>query len=66
MNEQHPELPRGRRRLREPGPATPPPSRPAPRRDDPRASGYQELPPASRHSGEYDLPQPSRRGRPAE
>ncbi|WP_439378515.1 endolytic transglycosylase MltG [Amycolatopsis lexingtonensis] len=66
MNEQHPELPRGRRRLREPGPATPPPSRPAPRRDDPRASGYQELPQASRHSGEYDLPQPSRRGRPAE
>ncbi|RSD08651.1 endolytic transglycosylase MltG [Amycolatopsis eburnea] len=66
MNEQHPELPRGRRRLREPGPATPPPSRPAPRRDDPRASGYQELPQASRHSGEYDLPQPSRRGRSAE
>ncbi len=65
MNEQHPELPRGRRRLREPGPATPPPSRPAPRREDPRASGYHELPQASRHSGEYDLPQPSRRGQDA-
>ncbi|MGW4523439.1 endolytic transglycosylase MltG [Amycolatopsis sp. NPDC004378] len=56
MNEQPPEPQRGRRRLREPGPATPP-SRPAPRRADPRdphASGYQEL------------PQPSRRARPAE
>ncbi|MEU5264351.1 endolytic transglycosylase MltG [Amycolatopsis sp. NPDC021455] len=64
MNEQPPE--RGRRRLREPDAATPPPSRPAPRRADPRdprASGYQELPP-SRHSGQYELPQPSRRARP--
>jgi UPF0755 protein len=34
-DEQPPELPRGRRRLREPDPATPP-SRPAPRRADPR------------------------------
>ncbi|OXM62465.1 endolytic transglycosylase MltG [Amycolatopsis vastitatis] len=64
MNEQPPE--RGRRRLREPDEATPPPSRPAPRRvdpRDPRASGYQELPP-SRHSGQHELPQPSRRARP--
>ncbi|MEV4142531.1 endolytic transglycosylase MltG [Amycolatopsis sp. NPDC049691] len=59
MNEQPPEPPRGRRRLREPGPATPPPSRP-----DPRASGYQELPQPSRHSGSHELPQPSRRARP--
>ncbi|MFJ7216747.1 endolytic transglycosylase MltG [Amycolatopsis sp. NPDC098790] len=61
MNEQPPEPPRGRRRLREPGPATPP-SRPAP--NDPRASGYQELPQPSRHSGSHELPQPSRRARP--
>jgi len=52
MNEQPPEPPRGRRRLREPEAATPPPSRPAPRRPDPHSSGYQEL------------PQPSRRARP--
>lgn len=67
MNEQPPEPPRGRRRLREPGPATPPPSRPAPRRadpHDPHASGYQELPQPSRHSGSHELPQPSRRARP--
>ncbi|MGW5717855.1 endolytic transglycosylase MltG [Amycolatopsis sp. NPDC003865] len=64
MNEQPPEPPRGRRRLREPGPATPPPSRPAPNPHDPRASGYQELPQPSRHSGSHELPQPSRRGRP--
>ncbi|MEV6642174.1 endolytic transglycosylase MltG [Amycolatopsis sp. NPDC051371] len=72
MNEQPPEPPRGRRRLREPGPATPPPSRPAPRRadpHDPHASGYQELPQPSRHSGSREsgspeLPQPSRRARP--
>ena len=64
MNEQPPE--RARRRLRDPDEATPPPSRPAPRRidpRDPRASGYQELPP-SRHSGQHELPQPSRRARP--
>ncbi|WIX97805.1 endolytic transglycosylase MltG [Amycolatopsis mongoliensis] len=67
MNDQPPESPRGRRRLREPGPATPPPSRPAPRRadpHDPHASGYQELPQPSRHSGSHELPQPSRRARP--
>ncbi|WP_329049380.1 endolytic transglycosylase MltG [Amycolatopsis sp. NBC_01488] len=66
MNEQPPEPPRGRRRLREPGPDAPP-SRPAPRRADPRdphASGYQELPQPSRHSGSHELPQPSRRARP--
>ncbi|MEU8633854.1 endolytic transglycosylase MltG [Amycolatopsis sp. NPDC048633] len=66
-DEQPPEPPRGRRRLREPGPATPPPSRPAPRRadpHDPHASGYQELPQPSRHSGSHELPQPSRRARP--
>lgn len=70
MNDEQP--PRGRRRLREPGPATPPPSRPAPRRADPRdphASGYQELPQPSRRSGSqqsgsHELPQPSRRARP--
>ncbi|WP_410569823.1 endolytic transglycosylase MltG [Amycolatopsis sp. cmx-4-61] len=71
MNEQPPE--RGRRRLREPDEATPPPSRPAPRRVDPRdpraaeprrtPSGQHELPPrrGQAPSGEYDLPQPSRR-----
>ena len=67
MNDQPPESPRGRRRLREPGAATPPPSRPAPRRadpHDPHASGYQELPQPSRHSGSHELPQPSRRARP--
>ncbi|MGW4063936.1 endolytic transglycosylase MltG [Amycolatopsis sp. NPDC004747] len=72
MNEQPPEPPRGRRRLREPEAATPPPSRPAPRRADPRAadprrspSGQHELPPRRGQgpSGEYDLPQPSRRAR---
>ncbi|MGW3961158.1 endolytic transglycosylase MltG [Amycolatopsis sp. NPDC005003] len=72
MNEQPPEPPRGRRRLREPEAATPPPSRPAPRRADPRAadprrspSGQHELPPrrGQAPSGEYDLPQPSRRAR---
>jgi UPF0755 protein len=66
-DEQPPEPPRGRRRLREPGPATPPPSRPAPRRadpQDPHASGYQELPQPSRRSGSHELPQPSRRARP--
>ncbi|WIX89461.1 endolytic transglycosylase MltG [Amycolatopsis sp. DG1A-15b] len=72
MNEQPPEPPRGRRRLREPEAATPPPSRPAPRRADPRAaearrtpSGQHELPPrrGQAPSGEYDLPQPSRRTR---
>ncbi|SEF34913.1 UPF0755 protein [Amycolatopsis pretoriensis] len=57
MNEQPPEPPRGRRRLREPGPATP-------AQPDPRASGYQELPQPSRHSGSHELPQPSRRARP--
>ncbi|MEV6826808.1 endolytic transglycosylase MltG [Amycolatopsis sp. NPDC051102] len=78
MNEQPPEPPRGRRRLREPEAATPPPSRPAPRRTDPRdpraaeprrtPSGQHELPPrrVQAPSGEYDLPQPSRRARPAE
>ncbi|MEV7095640.1 endolytic transglycosylase MltG [Amycolatopsis sp. NPDC051045] len=78
MNEQPPEPPRGRRRLREPEAATPPPSRPAPRRVDPRdpraadprrtPSGQHELPPrrGQAPSGEYDLPQPSRRARPAE
>ncbi|MEV4053282.1 endolytic transglycosylase MltG [Amycolatopsis sp. NPDC049688] len=73
MNEQPPEPPRGRRRLREPEAATPPPSRPAPRRADPRdprrtPSGQHELPPrrGQAPSGEYDLPQPSRRSRPAE
>ncbi|WP_410589065.1 endolytic transglycosylase MltG [Amycolatopsis sp. lyj-23] len=72
MNEQPPE--RGRRRLREPDEATPP-SRPAPRRIDPRdpraaeprrtPSGQHELPPrrGQAPSGEYDLPQPSRRAR---
>ncbi len=72
MNEQPPEPPRGRRRLREPEAATPPPSRPAPRRVDPRAaearrtpSGPHELPPrrGQAPSGEHDLPQPSRRAR---
>ncbi|MFF1614680.1 endolytic transglycosylase MltG [Amycolatopsis sp. NPDC058278] len=72
MNEQPPEPPRGRRRLREPEAATPPPSRPAARRADPRAaearrtpSGQHELPPrrGQAPSGEYDLPQPSRRTR---
>ncbi|MET8996614.1 endolytic transglycosylase MltG [Amycolatopsis sp. NPDC004169] len=72
MNEQPPEPPRGRRRLREPDEATPPPSRPAPRRADPRSadarrspSGQHELPPrrGQAPSGEYDLPQPSRRAR---
>ncbi|MEV6448511.1 endolytic transglycosylase MltG [Amycolatopsis sp. NPDC051716] len=72
MNEQPPEPPRGRRRLREPEAATPPPSRPAPRRADPRAaearrtpSGPHELPPrrGQAPSGEHDLPQPSRRAR---
>ncbi|MFC5691372.1 aminodeoxychorismate lyase, partial [Amycolatopsis mediterranei] len=71
MNEQPPEPPRGRRRLREPEAATPPPSRPAPRRGDPRAaearrtpSGEHELPRRGQaSSGEYDLPQPSRRAR---
>ncbi|WP_206788757.1 endolytic transglycosylase MltG [Amycolatopsis sp. MtRt-6] len=70
MNEQPPEPPRGRRRLREPEAATPPPSRPAPRRADPRRSpsGQHELPPhrGQAPSGEYDLPQPSRRARPAD
>jgi UPF0755 protein len=63
-DEQPPEPPRGRRRLREPEPPAPPPSRPARRPADPRASGYQELPQPSRHSGRHDLPQPSRRARP--
>ncbi|WP_410640036.1 endolytic transglycosylase MltG [Amycolatopsis sp. lyj-346] len=75
MNEQPPEPPRGRRRLREPEAATPPPSRPAPRRADPRdpraaeprrsPSGQHELPPhrGQAGSGEYELPQPSRRAR---
>ncbi|MEV5713700.1 endolytic transglycosylase MltG [Amycolatopsis mediterranei] len=71
MNEQPPEPPRGRRRLREPEAATPPPSRPAPRRGDPRSadarrtpSGEHELPRRGQaSSGEYDLPQPSRRTR---
>lgn len=62
MNELPPEPSRGRRRLREPGPATPPPSRPAPRRADPRSSGYHEQP--ARHSGPHELPQPSRRAQP--
>ncbi|MEU4247463.1 endolytic transglycosylase MltG [Amycolatopsis sp. NPDC026612] len=76
MNEQPPEPTRGRRRLREPEAATPPPSRSARRVDprDPRAaeprrtpSGQHELPPRRQApSGEYDLPQPSRRARPAE
>ncbi|WP_033261856.1 endolytic transglycosylase MltG [Amycolatopsis vancoresmycina] len=70
MNEQPPEPSRGRRRLREPEAATPPPSRPAPRRADPRhtPSGQHELPPrrGQAPSGEYDLPQPSRRARPGE
>ncbi len=77
MNEQPPEPSRGRRRLREPEVATPPPSRSARRVDprDPRAaeprrtpSGQHELPPrrGQAPSGEYDLPQPSRRARPAE
>ncbi|MEU0536008.1 endolytic transglycosylase MltG [Amycolatopsis tolypomycina] len=68
MNDEQP--PRGRRRLREPEAATPPPSRPAPRRADPRRSpsGQHELPPrrGQAPSGEYDLPQPTRRARPAD
>jgi UPF0755 protein len=81
-DEQPPERPRGRRRLREPEDAAPPPSRPAPRRTDPRdpraaearraqaQSGYHELPQPSRRaqppSGQHELPQPARRPRPAE
>ncbi|WP_410669239.1 endolytic transglycosylase MltG [Amycolatopsis sp. cmx-4-68] len=77
MNEQPPDRQGGRRRLREPDPATPP-ARPAPRRADPRdpraaeprrsPSGQHELPPrrVQAPSGEYDLPQPSRRPRPPE
>jgi UPF0755 protein len=64
--------------LREPEPATPPPPRATPRRIEPRdpqaadprrtSSGQHELPPrrGQAPSGEYDLPQPSRRARPAE
>ncbi|MEV6875928.1 endolytic transglycosylase MltG [Amycolatopsis sp. NPDC051128] len=79
-DEQPPERQGGRRRLREPGPATPPPSRPAPRRADPRdpraaeprraqpPSGPHELPQPSRrapaNSGPHELPQPARRPRP--
>jgi uncharacterized YceG family protein len=69
MNDQPPESPRGRRRLREPGPATPPPSRPAPRRagpHDPHSSGYQELPQPSRRARPepgYDAPPGGRRRR---
>jgi peptidoglycan lytic transglycosylase G len=79
-DEQPPERQGGRRRLREPGPATPPPSRPAPRRVDPRdpraaeprraqpPSGPHELPQPSRrapaNSGSHELPQPARRPRP--
>jgi UPF0755 protein len=78
MNEQPPDRPGGRRRLREPDQATPPPAGPAPRRADPRdpraaeprrsPSGQHELPPrrGQAPSGEHDLPQPSRRPRPPE
>ncbi|MDT7805543.1 MAG: hypothetical protein QOI78_8976 [Actinomycetota bacterium] len=81
MNDEQPERPRGRRRLREPEDAAPPPSRPAPRRADPRdpraaearraqaQSGYHELPQPSRRpqapSGQHELPQPARRQPPA-
>jgi UPF0755 protein len=81
-DEQPPERPRGRRRLREPEDAAPPPARPAPRRTDPRdpraaearrgqaPSGYHELPQPSRRpqspSGQHELPQPARRTRPGE
>lgn len=61
MNDEEPERPRGRRRLREPEDAAPPPARPAPRRADPRDPRAAEQRRAQPQSGYHELPQPSRR-----